>query len=1609
MITNINKSKFTSSVSTSTAFKISYFLNQIKQKGNIVYEYNPFRNYRLTEDLYEYKGAIYSKSELEKMKLDKNSIPKLITEAGTILDLDTEHLNFSLNNPVELSTQYSYDGSVNIIFNDNRNIPRLINSRFSTRQNNTYEVIDRVGNNDTNIYDDSQFDIDSSLYKRVQTIPNIDFQSVESGGNLKVGNYVLYFTFADADDNETDFVGESGVVSCFKGNDRDPFSIDGGFRDENSNKSIRFFINNIDEGYDYLHVYYTRTFSDINTNRIIKAYKVTRKFIVRDGYCNVLITGDEDFQEIPLSDINVQYFIANTVKSQTVCQNMLFLGNITKPDLMYQDLTDISLRMFPFLETKPLDKEIGNVSDGYIDLSSTSSPYEYYNTKNIYHRLGYWDEEIYRFGVVYIMNDGSLSPVYNVRGMKDIPSVEYLFNSKLGYGKYKKVHETIDEKEVRQYLTIDESTYEVTGGIPNTINNSKGVCRVSDSSNSNGLYSIGMFIPEEVLNYLQNKVSGLFFVRQKRIPTILAQAYVLPYDLESNLPVLPKEKKYYSERFLNDSRIITNDYNSRLGEIKETAIPKSVGVGICPEFEVRQPYFNQLFTGTDFYIKECPVQPANGRFLTPSSFNNRYYNVLPGSSKSNTEPVLRKVKMASVPDSIPIVQIGDTIFRAKAGEAEEAHKFRYLGSENKKKDANNLVRGLYSAYLGMTGDVPIGSLVNIYIPGYSEYNYKSYFGIRYEDSSAYYPISDRISIEDIKTNYTASTPEEIGELGYYSTYYRGDCYICNYTHRLNRNFQDPESPNNDEIVDADTWKDSYDPEKTEDYAKINRGDINAVQLGSWITLKVRSSVNLSVRSLDASYPEEEGLVGLKRGFYPLQEMSVGGNYKIPSSEVINMGFSSTTGEKQSYSLPDVPYLKNNYDTRILYSNVSVSDAFKNGFRVFKQTNYRDYPMIYGGIMKMVELFGSILCVFEHGVALIPVNERAVAGEGAGGNVFINTSNVLPENPKMLSDTYGTQWAESVIKTPYYVYGVDTIGKKIWRTNGSQFEIISDFKIQQFLNRNISLSERELSPIIGVRNVKSHYNAFKQDVMFTFYDNLYGFEEKVWNICYNEVLQKWITFYSWVPSYSANIDNQYFSFNRDTSKWISKLALSKSGSTSANGIVLDEVVLSESKSSAILGLENRPIPDVEKTEIDGKYVIFYSLERDNFNNYKHFSISQPDPQKESESQEEYLNRLKAFKWSLVSNSPSTLNTKKVWLLNIKADIKFYISGGSYDDFVTGWNKYTEANIGYYQSVVAVTCEESLKELTTDFWKHGQSGIIDIKDKIKPCYWYGKQHPFEFEFVVTDNPTMHKIFNNLQIISNKAVPDSFHYEIVGEVYDFHEDKCNMYYRQEAIKAMYQNLGSDILFDSDYTDTEEELLKQVKSTLFPAYYYRKDTFNEIEDFYHRKNPRITGATYAGISGSEIVREELLDEYKIWTHSEALDIKGIDKDGNPIGRMRGNMNYQEDKWDVQIPSLVYIQKNEPAWTVGVPPLVVNALPEDIKDITKISKEDLPLPYNDETISLTDVVDVSLLTQPDRGGWTDRKETRLRDKYIKVRVRYSGEDLAIILMLKTIYTESYA
>lgn len=1564
--------------------QFSLYLKQLSNKGNLVYEYNSFRNYRLTKE----------------ETIIENGQP-VVYKSGSLVDFDTDasDLGFDLNHPVMITPQYSYDGSVNLILNDGNNIPRLINSRFTSVGKNRYEIIDRAGSNDTNIYNQGdQFDIDTSLYKRIIKIPNVEFYGVLDGGNLKIGNYTFYFKYADADGNETDFVAESGMVAVFIGNSKQ--TIRSGSRDEISYKSVQFNLSNIDSAYNYVTVYYTRSTSSYGEPAVTTAHKLDRTYLVNNaGNCNIIINGFETVIDLALSDINVQYNIAKAVEAQTACQNMLFLGNVHKPDIPYSELSDLALRFCP--------KEHATVNP---------EGWDYRDPITIYKYTGYWDEEIYRTGIVFILPDNSLSPVFNTRGITStsLEPTDFLL--------YK--------GEERVYISVNESDYSLTGetsegAVTSSIENAKGVFQINSNHTANNdytIFGIDFVVTQEVLSEIAKYAKGFFFVRQKRIPLVLCQALTVGLDREAKIPVIPvgqgsnNEIKFIAERFFNDDRVLTQSFDDRLYYLSPNQV--DMRAAICPEYDLNAPYLNQLFTGGEFKIRESSFSPSNKYFTR--SYRNLY---VPTYKSREIENSYVTTKIIGVGDNVPLVATSDYQYRGRVGEAEEAWRFRYLNRENKIAEANNLVRGSFGPYIGIEGYNDYMTIIDIMVPGY-EYGYETkHFSIRYEDNSPFYAISNRFDINDLSTvNGRLSNGAEV------ITLYRGDCYICEFTHRVNRNFQDPDAPTNDVIVDENTWKDNYSHEDTEKNKEINRGDVNAVEMGMWVTFKVRSNFNLNLRDLDASYPTEEGLTGHKRGFYPLLDMSADGSSKIPESLTYNNGFKNTLGERFNFETPDVPYIKNEFGTRIMYSDIYVNDTFKNGFRVFQLTHYRDYPRMYGSIIKMVELFGNILCIFEHGIALIPVNERAVAGEGSGGNVFINTSNVLPENPKMLSDTYGTQWPESVVQTPYFVYGVDTVGKKIWRTNGDQFEIISDFKIQEFLNENITLSEREMTPIIGVRNVKGHYNAFKQDVMFTFYDNLYGFEEKAWNICYNEVMQKFVTFYSWIPSYSANIDNMYFSFDRSTSKWISKLGTSNSNSVIADGISLSSNVIKEGSTLVgALSLSNRNLPiETEQVTVS----VSFELQHDNFDNYKLFDIKDGNLLFTGD-----YNSIKANMF-LMSNgeiakdelgrriripqTDSAYNDKLVLLLNIKCKIGLEYEGADNEikQYVAGWKNTTFVDAGYYESTVAVIPEYNLQFLSTDFWKHGQSGIIDIQDAIHPCYWYGKQHPFEYEFVVVDNPATHKIFENLQIVSNKAVPDSFHYEVVGESYEFHEDKKNMYIRQEATKDFYQYNGSDILYNRNFLDLrgkQRDILRnwkptgqKVKSTMFPLYYARVDTFNEIEDYY--KGKTAPNKDYVNLSGSEIVYNEKLDEFRVWTHAKAADIK------DPrIGRLRGNMNYQGDVWNIQINPIIFVQRNEPAWNTAkltketidkVPISVGNSpIPNDLKgfDITSETPVEDYMPqdlrnlgYGPEDIDTSD-------------WWSGRKEARLRDKYIKIRVRYTGEELAIITALKTLYTISYA
>jgi len=135
----------------------------------------------------------------------------------------------------------------------------LINNGFAPYGNNEVKIIKRNQNIlETNVYEEENFEYNTSLVRVCNSIVDIKFDGENENGSLPVGNYVFYFKVADSDDNESEFIGQSGLVVCHKGRLNDPKSIDGGVANENSGKTVKFTLSKIPRQFTRLYVYYSR-------------------------------------------------------------------------------------------------------------------------------------------------------------------------------------------------------------------------------------------------------------------------------------------------------------------------------------------------------------------------------------------------------------------------------------------------------------------------------------------------------------------------------------------------------------------------------------------------------------------------------------------------------------------------------------------------------------------------------------------------------------------------------------------------------------------------------------------------------------------------------------------------------------------------------------------------------------------------------------------------------------------------------------------------------------------------------------------------------------------------------------------------------------------------------------------------------------------------------------------------------------------------------------------------------------------------------------------------------------------------------------------------------
>ena len=303
-------------------------------------------------------------------------------------NIDNSSFKIDLEHPVSLECQPSYDGTVNLILTDDKNPPRIVNSRFSKIENNKFRVINRNQTQQSNLYDETKIDLQTRLIKSTDKIPTLTLNNVISGGNLKGGTYTFYMRLADSDGNKTDFLAESGQISIYKGSYENIQSISGTLVDETTDKTIKLKATNLDRSFSQLFLYFTRETSDLNGIRTTKAYQVKSAYSIGSETEIFTLNGFEELLDISVDELNIQYNLITSAKTEAQVQNMIFFGNIEQNTLPIDDLQAISY--YIQVSVRQSD-DIGSVNPDNYYAKDHKKPtlWEYYNPLNLYYKLGY--------------------------------------------------------------------------------------------------------------------------------------------------------------------------------------------------------------------------------------------------------------------------------------------------------------------------------------------------------------------------------------------------------------------------------------------------------------------------------------------------------------------------------------------------------------------------------------------------------------------------------------------------------------------------------------------------------------------------------------------------------------------------------------------------------------------------------------------------------------------------------------------------------------------------------------------------------------------------------------------------------------------------------------------------------------------------------------------------------------------------------------------------------------------------------------------------------------------------------------------------------------------
>ena len=341
----------------------------------------------------------------------------IVRKYSPLLNFSTNSSNrfrtplFNFNgNIINCFARETYDGSVNIFFVDNYNVDRVINSGFNTEGFTTNRK-----------YSAEDFNTIIPLQMvSPDDMPQIANVSVQTGGDLKFGNYFVFVRYVTDDFNKTKFLTQSRAIQVYDGHNS-ASDAQGGFFDKYSDKKISITFSVLNTSFKYYEIGVIRYYSDGNNPIQYETFLYDRYFETTNNVAEI-VSNDKI---TPLTDGELFEATSKDVISKAIIQNenIAFKANITEKNKHDDRLAEFAKRVLLFTSTKKTDGykiEQIDISDTEYNSLNLSHLMEHKDYRLTYDGASYFGGEIYAFGIVFGFNDGQETDVYPVRGINNV-------------------------------------------------------------------------------------------------------------------------------------------------------------------------------------------------------------------------------------------------------------------------------------------------------------------------------------------------------------------------------------------------------------------------------------------------------------------------------------------------------------------------------------------------------------------------------------------------------------------------------------------------------------------------------------------------------------------------------------------------------------------------------------------------------------------------------------------------------------------------------------------------------------------------------------------------------------------------------------------------------------------------------------------------------------------------------------------------------------------------------------------------------------------------------------------------------------------------------------